>query len=49
LYTHRGSKYHICSAVGNYGQITADFEKRLIRMTIRTPLEKEEAYHEISY
>jgi hypothetical protein len=44
-----GSKYHICKALGNYGQITVDFAARRLRMTIRTPEEQEEAYHEIVY
>ena len=44
-----GSKYHICNALGNYGQITVDWETRRLRMTVRTPIEKEEAYHEIGF
>jgi len=43
------SRFHICSAESNYGQISVDFDNRKVKMSIRTPDEQEEAYHEVSY
>ena len=43
------SRFHICTAKSNYGAITVDLENRKVKMSIRTPEEEEEAYHEIFY
>jgi len=43
------SRFHICSAESNYGKISVDFYNRKVKMSIRTPDEQEEAYHEVSY
>lgn len=43
------SRFHICSAESNYGKISIDFDNRKVKMSIRTPDEQEEAYHEVPY
>ena len=44
-----GSKYHTCSTEGNYGTITVDFDTKVLRLSIQTPNENEEAEIEIPY
>ena len=47
--TCAGSKYNICQAEANYGYIHVDFEKKELKMGIRTPVEEEEMSHSIKY
>ena len=43
------SRFHICSAESNYGAISVDFENKKVKMSIRTPDDQKEAYHEVSF
>ena len=43
------SNFHICSAKSNYGKISINYDQKKVKMSIRTPDEEEEAYHEVSY
>ena len=44
------SPYHTCKSEANYGLITVDFEKKMIRAGLKTPVNgNEEAYIDIPY
>ena len=43
------SKYHTCSSKSNYGQIDIDFDGKYVKLSIRTPIENEEASVKIKY
>lgn len=47
--TCSGSKFHVCSALGNYGSVAIDYRGRRVRMSVESPLEGELVYHEIVY
>ena len=50
LTTTCGSSFHTCKSEAHYGLITVDFEKKMIRAGLKTPLNgNEEAYIDIPY
>ena len=48
-HTCSNNDYFVCTAKANYGFINVDFETRTVEMSVRTPTEKEQISHTITY
>ena len=47
--TCSNSKFQICSAAANYGFLRVDFDRQILEMSIRTPVEDQQMLHIIKY